>query len=480
MRDVLRDGRLIFTLTLRCPSLSTPVRGAVALVAPSVQSTRATPRIKSSRRTTSAAERLPIVAARPGRAPLWWVLAACLLLATVLTLVVAGTAAVSHDDPYLTGRVWLDGWFHGDAVWYSRIAEAGYFYRPGQQSSIAFFPVFPMLLRGVGSVLNGNYEMAGSLTGVVAGAAAALAFTMWVWTRFPRAEAVTAIAVLLVYPYSFFLFGAGYSDGLFLLTAVGAFVLLEHRMFWLAGFVGAFATAGRPVGVAVAIGLLVRMFEIHAEQLCANGIGRGGPTGAPESWGVTAHPLTPPPVATGHPTLRDLLTAAGDVGPREAGVLLSAVGVAGWCAYLWWQFGDPLAFVAVQAAPGWDQGSGPATWLKFTFIETIGRRLANPTMLLTAQALAALAAVLMLGHVRRRLGWGYMVYSFLVLAIPIVGTKDFMGVGRYVLAAFPVFAVAGGALALTRPYWVRILVLGLSGGGLILLTALFAHGVEVS
>ena len=108
-------------------------------------------------------------------------------------------------------------------------------------------------------------------------------------------------------------------------------------------------------------------------------------------------------------------------------MLLSAAGLAGWCGYLWSQFGNPLAFVAVQAAPGWDQGSGPATWLKFTFIETIGRRLANPTMLLTAQALAGLAAVLLLGHVRRRLGWGYTVYSLLVLVIPLLGTKDFMG-----------------------------------------------------
>ena len=101
-------------------------------------------------------------------------------------------------------------------------------------------------------------------------------------------------------------------------------------------------------------------------------------------------------------------------------------------------------------------------------------------MLLTAQALAGLAAVLLLGHVRRRLGWVYAVYSFLALAIPLLGTKDFMGVGRYVLAAFPVFAVAGAALAQTCPRWARILVLGLSGAGLILQTALFAHGVEVS
>ena len=48
------------------------------------------------------------------------------------------------------------------------------------------------------------------------------------------------------------------------------------------------------------------------------------------------------------------------------------------------------------------------------------------------------------------------------------------------MAAFPVFAVAGMTLAQIRPGRVRVLILGLSGAGLIIETALFAHGVEVS
>ena len=68
----------------------------------------------------------------------------------------------------------------------------------------------------------------------------------------------------------------------------------------------------------------------------------------------------------------------------------------------------------------------------------------------------------------------------IVLVIPIVGTKDFMGLGRYVLAAFPVFAAAGDALAGSRYRWHRPAVLGLSTVLLLVATALFAQGVEVS
>jgi len=183
------------------------------LVASSIESTRPTT-TRISRRSMCVAPGFD-ASPRAGRAPLRWVLAAFVAVAVVVTVVVAVTAVVSRDDPYLTGRVWLDGWFHGDAVWYCRIADAGYSYTPGQQSSVAFFPVFPMLLRGVGSVFDGNYEIAGSVIGVVAGGAAVVVFARWVWPRFPRAEAVTAIAVLQLYPYSFFLSGAAYSDGLF-------------------------------------------------------------------------------------------------------------------------------------------------------------------------------------------------------------------------------------------------------------------------
>ena len=87
--------------------------------------------------------------------------------------------------------------------------------------------------------------------------------------------------MLLLYPYAFYLYGAMYGDSLFLLTAIGSFVLLERRHYWLAGLVGALATAGRPVGVAVAVGLVVRMLEMLAEQRALAGGRTVAPAHAP-------------------------------------------------------------------------------------------------------------------------------------------------------------------------------------------------------
>jgi Gpi18-like mannosyltransferase len=123
-----------------------------------------------------------------------------------------------------------------------------------------------MTVRGVGWLFGGDFRLAGWAVALAAGLAAVLLFARWVWPLLPRSAAITAIAVLMLYPYSIFLYGPEMSDSFFLLLAVGAFVALERRWFWVAGLVGALATAGRPVGVAVAIGLVVRTLELIAER----------------------------------------------------------------------------------------------------------------------------------------------------------------------------------------------------------------------
>src|SRR3712207_8621576 len=54
------------------------------------------------------------------------------------------------------------------------------------------------------------------------------------------------------------------------------YTTLFRSMYWLAGLVGALATAGRPVGVALALGLVVRALEIRAEDRAARDGVQGG------------------------------------------------------------------------------------------------------------------------------------------------------------------------------------------------------------
>lgn len=428
----------------------------------------------------------------PSPYPWFWVFGAFSLVTVALSAVVAHAERGRAANPVLQGPSWLDGWYQWDAGWYYDIATRGYAYTPGQQSSIAFFPVYPMGVRGLGALL-GDDQVAGELLAVLAGAAAVLLFGRWVWTRLPRPAAVLAIAALMLYPYSLFLYGAMYADSVFLLTAIGAFMLLERRWYWAAGLVGALATASRPVGLAVTVGLVVRMLELLAEDRARAGLAPAavsahtvpsgpGPAGAGPSGVVPSGAASSAP--DGHaarPSWRDLVTAVRDVGWRQSGVVVSVAGLIAWCVYLAVEFGNPLAWVDVESAPGWDQGVGPKTWFKVTYLGTLIKGSSPRTsVLLTLQALVCLGAVLLMRWVWRRFGWGYTAYAAVVLLIPILGTKDFMGTGRYVLVAFPIFAAAGEYLASRRSAWVRWTVLGVCAVFLVLLTSLFGRSTEVS
>jgi hypothetical protein len=408
------------------------------------------------------------------------------ILMTALTSVLArttfGTLGSTPDYLFLDGPRWLDAWFQGDSGWYYRIADQGYSYTPGQQSPIAFFPTFPLLVHAVGVLLGGDYSTAAGLVTLACAAGVVMLFADWVRSRVQPRTAVVAVALLLVYPYSFFLYGSGYGDASFLLSALGAFALLERRHYVLAGLVGALATAGRPVGIAVAVGLVVRAVEMIAQDRAARrdtavlvGTAPGSGSAAGEPPGVRAAGRAVP-VA-----FRELLRSVRFLRWRQAVLLVSGAGLLAWMVYLGVRFGDPVAFATVQGAPGWNQGGGPRTWFKVPFFGALYFGRWDDVILVVPQALVGVAAVLLVRTVWRRFGWGYTAYTVVSLAIPLIGTKDFMGSGRYVLAAYPVLAAA--AVVLTgdrRPRWLAPAVLAVLFVGLCTATVAFVNGVEVS
>ena len=80
-----------------------------------------------------------------------------------------------------------------------------------------------------------------------------------VWCRdrgLDQRARVAAIAVVMTWPYAWYLYGVVYSDALFLAAAVWAMVAIgRDRAVW-AGLAGAVASAARPTGVAVIAALM--------------------------------------------------------------------------------------------------------------------------------------------------------------------------------------------------------------------------------
>jgi len=363
-------------------------------------------------------------------------------IAAVL-FVVSAVASVWLPDPGnqvippFHGWRWLQGWAQWDSGWYTAIAQGGYGYIPGRQSTIAFFPTYPLLMRAVALVVRNTY-VAGFAITVASGAAATRLFYGWVSERMSPPKAWAGVALLLLYPYAFFLYGAVYPTAFFVMAVIGAFVLLEHDHPCLAGLVGALATGARPTGIVLVVALAVRAYE-RRKQL--------GDAARPVWW--------------------------------DAGVLLSALGLAAFCLYQWRRFDDPFAFITVQSA--WDQESGVRTWLKLRFFEDLGtlrdRNVLASLSYLTHPVLTV-GALALVPRVFRRFGYGYGVYALLIILVPAISTKNFFGMSRYLLAAFPCFAVMGELLA-ERPGLAKV-VYPVAAVGLVALTAAYSQGQYLS
>ncbi|MBW3615422.1 MAG: hypothetical protein KY439_08970 [Actinobacteria bacterium] len=331
---------------------------------------------------------------------------------------------------------WLEGFARWDSGWYFHIAENGYFYSgPNKQSAVAFFPAYPTAMRLV-AVVVGDAIQAGIVVTLAAGAGAAVLFLRWCSAALGSRTGRLALLLLLLYPFSFYLFGAVYSDALFLLSALGAFSLLERDRPLLAGLVGMVATASRPVGVALVVGLVLRALEVRGVLggsrrhlfLAADGT-READNGGPV-------PLFPRRIS-----IRRLR-------PADAGVLLSGLGLALFCALLWWRFREPFAFAKVGGSAGWYRTIDLPTLAKVTFFQRwqgYGFNVIN--FWITVQGLFTLTALALVPSIVRRLGWGYGAYVLVAVGLAAASSKDFVGMGRYVLVAFPVFAVAADLLA---------------------------------
>jgi hypothetical protein len=390
-------------------------------------------------------------------APGWlgWLLPIGAYLVLLLVLVVVAcesfsTASSSHvrTPPPFAGSSVLSGLARYDGGWYRLIARWGYrFHAPGRESPVAFFPGYPLGMRSLGAIV-GDQAIAGMLLTATSGLGSAVAFWRWCRARMAARGAATALLLLLVYPYAYYLYGLIYADATFLLVTLLAFWAVERDRPLAAAVLGAVATFTRPVGIAVVVGLVVRTLE------------RRGALARPGWLGVPTR-------------LR-----RGSLRWRDGLVVLSATGLAAYMWFLWHRFGDPLLFSEVERY--WGHTPEPRTWLKADLVGYVtrhGETFYVRNMLI--QGALAIGALLLVPRIGRRFGWGYAAYVLVVVGIPAVATNNFQGLGRYMLAAFPVVALVGEALS-RRALPARAVLLGASALALVWMMSGFARGLYLS
>jgi dolichyl-phosphate-mannose-protein mannosyltransferase len=143
-------------------------------------------------------------------------------------------------------------WSRADSGWFLSIAQHGY----QRNGGAVFYPLYPLLIGGLGRAFGGNYVSAGI---VVSLACCLGAFYLLYRLAVPRlgvAGARRALLYLAIFPMSLFL-QAVYSESLYLLCALSAFVFAERRQWLGAGVMTGLALLTRLAGVALIPPLLI-------------------------------------------------------------------------------------------------------------------------------------------------------------------------------------------------------------------------------
>lgn len=307
----------------------------------------------------------------------------------------------------------LSYWAKWDSQWYVQIARDGYNYQPLRQSNVAFFPVYPLLMRLMARLTKDNFVLAGFLVSNLAFFLALVFLYRLAELEFgDRGAAQRTVFYLAFFPTAFF-FSAVYTESVYLLLTVATMYFARRHNWLLAALAGMLASATRNLGVLLLALVLWEWLRYHGWSILR--IHRSA------TWrnlgGALKHHW------------HELII----IGAIPLGLLF-------YMLFLRGNFERPFAFIEVQAAWG-RQNIGPLAVLKreLPALLEVGLTKGNLSRLLNVGA--TLGALAMVPFVWRRLGEGYAIYVLILVLVPI--SSAVMSVIRYVLPLFPVFMVLG-------------------------------------
>jgi hypothetical protein len=295
-----------------------------------------------------------------------------------------------------------------DSGWYFDIAQRGYYWSPTGQSSIAFFPLYPMLMRALAWPFGGGDRplwiagIALSYTCLFLGLAVLHRLTARTFGG-DRETARRTLLYVAVFPFAYF-FTQVYTESLFLLTSVSAVAAAVASRWGWAGLFGALAALTRPNGILIAVPL-----------------------------GLLA--------LAGRPRLAELMR-------RAAALALVPLGFGAFCAFALRLTGDPLGWLRAQAQWGYTVGNRPWGEL-MRLLDGLDRQglygyfFSDPLApYYFLHGMVALAFVALTLSVFTRVGLALGAYVAVSLYVPLSGNA-LEGIGRYAATLFPVFMLLG-------------------------------------
>ena len=378
-------------------------------------------------------------------------------LATRLLVLAAGYMGdLALTEPLGGGYWWpnrdnlfQDIWARWDSGFYTSIAHSGYTFEGSQAESLAFFPLYPLLIAFF-EPLFGSALLSGIVVSNVSLLGAMLFLYLLTDLEFgDRDTAMRAVLVMVLFPTAFFL-SAVYTESTFLLFVIGSIYFARRRLWAWAALMGVLASATRSTGIMMwgVVGL---------EWMRANG------------WTFDRIHTQAAWRALGRALRVDFLT-----------VLVICLIPLGLGSYILLQhdYADsPLKFMEVQE--NWGRGErGPLEALNEDLkqIRLPALRRGEVSSQVLINFVFFWPPFFLVPFIWRRMGASYGLYSLLTLTIP-VSTGITMSISRYALVMFPMFMLLAHWM---RHRWVATAVLVTFSIFLGILFTIFANWVFVA
>ncbi|WP_245517105.1 MULTISPECIES: hypothetical protein [unclassified Mesorhizobium] len=330
----------------------------------------------------------------------------------------AAFASVSADPSFAAYARALCRW---DCSWYVNLSEQGYERFPiPNHSNVGrwgFFPLYPMLVAAIRSVLPFPTIVIATMASVACSYASCL--VAWPLLEKHMRAYVLYCTFLLSGPFSFY-FATFLTEPLFVLLTSCLFLALRRSNYLAAGLSCALLSATRLVGVLAVFAIVIRMFEEHRQK--------GGPAVAFPRW-LLSRP--------------DLIIA----------ILISPAGLFGYILFLHVTVGDGFAFAHVQRAFGRVAGDPLLfVWDGLSYHPKAGWLPTAPQW----SAMAAIAGLALSGVLAVRRQYGAALFCALAIILPL--TTNLASMVRYVVGLAPLTMLTTSLLSASRPTFVAAMI----------------------
>jgi hypothetical protein len=295
----------------------------------------------------------------------------------------------------------VDLFFRWDSGWYLSIVQNGYSYSPGKASNVAFFPLYPLLVKffsfGIADI---------RITGIVLSNVALVLATIYLFRLIQLDYANTKIPLnsvffALIFPASFF-FSIFYAEGLFLFLTVACFYYARRKRWLLSSMFGFLAALTRALGVFIFLPVLFEyLFPI---------------------------------------SIRDF--RLGMIKKDVLCLLLIPAGLLTYMAYLYVEFKEPLAFLKAEAA--WSRGFSSGL---LTLQNALNY---DPFYRFVFLGFVALSLLLLVFLIVSKVRTSYILYAAIELFFLLSSTL-LESFPRYISVLFPMYL--GFALMARNRFW---------------------------